>query len=69
MKRVCDECNKYLPPGTEHFVIDNIEYCTDCVEAKRYIAYQYFISGDFVGDSETGEVEHVEDYEDLYEED
>lgn len=68
-KRVCFNCNKHLPPETEHFEIRDEVYCKDCVEVKPYTAYQFYIAGDYVADSEHDDAKLVEDYEDEYEED
>lgn len=66
--RTCFNCNKHLPPETEHYEINGEDYCTNCVEAKPYTAYQYYIAGDYVADSENDDARFVESYEDEYEE-
>ena len=65
-KRVCYNCQSEMPPETEHFIINDEGYCTDCVEATPYTAYTYYVDGEFVGTSE--EVTHVESFDDEYEE-
>lgn len=68
-KRTCFSCGEYIPPETEHFEIENDPYCTDCVEVVPYTGYQYFVNGDFVGDSEEDEgAIFIESYDDEYEE-
>lgn len=67
-KRVCYNCGTNIPPETEHFIIQDEGYCTDCVEAKPYTAYTYYIDGEFVGSSEDDDARHIESYEDEYEE-
>lgn len=67
-KRVCYNCDSELPPETEHYHIDGEYYCTDCVEARPYTEYSYYIDGEFVGTSEDGNCQHIEAYEDDYEE-
>lgn len=66
--RKCFNCGEHLPPETEHFVYDNEFYCTGCIEAKPYTAYFYELHGDFIGTSEDGDIVHVEDHDDFYEE-
>lgn len=67
-KRVCDHCLKVMPPETEHYIINDYKYCTDCVEATPYTAYIYSIEGEYVGSSDDEDVQHIEEYEDEYEE-
>lgn len=67
-KRFCFNCNEYMPPETEHFNIRDEVYCTDCVEVKPYEAYQYFVAGEYMADSEHDGAALVESYEDLHEE-
>ena len=67
--RTCFNCSEHMPPETEHFIIDGDPYCKDCVEVREYTACQYYLDGEFMGDSETdSRVEHVEEYDDEYEE-
>lgn len=63
-KRLCYNCQNEIPPETEHYVIENDGYCTDCVEAKPYTAYTYYIDGEFIGTSEDADVRHIEAFED-----
>lgn len=65
--RKCLNCGEELPPETEHYEYENEVYCTDCMIAEPYTAYVYELSGEFVGLSENGDVQHVEGYEDEYE--
>lgn len=67
-KRLCFNCNKYLPPETDHFQIDCEAYCTECVEARPYAAYQYYVAGDYVADTSHDDAMFVESYEDEHEE-
>jgi hypothetical protein len=67
--RMCFNCSERIPPETEHFIIDGGSYCLECVEVQEYTAYQYYLAGEYLGDSENGDrVEHIEEYDDLYEE-
>jgi hypothetical protein len=67
--RVCYNCQSEVPPDTEHFIIEDEIYCTDCVEAKPYTAHIYYLDGEYAGNSEgDGDVRHIEAYEDDYEE-
>lgn len=68
MKRRCYNCQKHLPPETEHFIHDNEVYCTDCLKAEPYTAHLYYLDGEFLGTSEDDSVDHIESYEDEYEE-
>ncbi|TDQ39219.1 hypothetical protein [Aureibacillus halotolerans] len=64
--RECRNCGDELPPETEHYAIDDKKYCTDCI--KVYPKGEvYFIDEEFLGDDDS--VEHVESYDDEYEED
>ena len=66
--RKCFNCAKQLPPETEHFDYGGNPYCTECVDVEEYIAEQYFIEGEYIGDSEgNGDVEFIESYDDEYE--
>lgn len=57
-----------MPPETEHFVYENEVYCTDCIEVVPYTAHQYYLNGEFIGDSEACDnVDHIESYDDDYE--
>lgn len=68
-KRVCFNCDEPMPPETEHFNIDNELYCAECVEVVPYTAYQYYLDGEFMGDSDgNGDIEFIESYDDDYEE-
>lgn len=67
-KRRCSNCKSAMPPETEHYIIENEGYCTSCVEAKPCTAYIYEINGEFAGTSEDDNVQHIESYEDEYEE-
>ncbi|AOK88548.1 hypothetical protein [Paenibacillus polymyxa] len=67
-KRVCSNCPNEIQPDTEHFVVDGKVYCTDCVQTQPYTAYTYYINGEFMGTSEGDDVQHIESYEDDYEE-
>jgi hypothetical protein len=67
-KRKCFNCGEHIPPETEHFSKDGDSYCKDCVEVKSYTAYVYYIGGEYLGDSGEDIVQHIEDYEDDYEE-
>jgi hypothetical protein len=64
-KRKCFNCDKNAPPQSEHFILRDEVYCLECVEVKPYTAYQYFIDGEFIADSEDGDsTRHVEEFED-----
>jgi hypothetical protein len=68
-KRKCFNCDNHIPPETDHYEIDGEVYCTDCVTVEPYTAYQYFLDGEYKGDSEgNGDVDFVESYDDEYEE-
>lgn len=67
-KRKCCHCSKRIPSNTEHFIIQGQTYCTECVEVREYTAYQYLVGGEYMGDSESDDTEHIESYEDDYEE-
>ena len=67
--RQCEKCRKHIPPETEHYVYEDNPYCTECIDSKPYTAYLYEINGHYIGNSEDGEVEFVESYDDYYEED
>lgn len=67
-KRVCYNCDSEIPPGTEHYILHDEAYCTECVEAKPYTAYTYYVDGEFMGLSEEDDCKHVESYDDDYEE-
>ena len=67
-KRNCYNCQVSMPPETEHYVIEDEVYCTDCVTATPYTAYLYELNGEFAGTSEDDAVEHIEAYDDEYEE-
>lgn len=68
-KRKCINCSEHIPPETEHYTIGNEIYCTECVDARPYTAHQYYVNGDYMGDSEgNGDVDFVESYEDYYDE-
>lgn len=66
-KRFCFNCSEPLPPETEHFLLNDEVYCKDCVEVQPYTAYQYFVSGEFMADSEHNDGGFIESYDDLYE--
>ena len=66
-KRTCFNCNEHLPAETEHFEINGENYCIDCVEVKPYTAYQYYIAGNYVADTEYDDAAFIESYEDDYE--
>lgn len=68
-KRECFNCAEHIPPETEHFERDGDTYCTKCVEVKPYTAYLYYVDGEYLGNSEEDTVQHVESYDDEYEED
>ncbi|WP_040759426.1 hypothetical protein [Sporosarcina newyorkensis] len=65
--RLCKECRECIPPETEHYVYKNDPYCTGCIDATPYTAYLYEVNGHYIGNSEDGEVEFVESYDDYYE--
>jgi hypothetical protein len=67
MSRQCANCQKDIPPETEHFAIEDEPYCTDCVEITPYTAYLYYVDGEFVGTSEDDQVRHIESLDDDYE--
>jgi hypothetical protein len=67
-KRVCFNCQSEIPPETEHFIIDDEAYCTNCVTSTPFTAYIYELNGEFAGTSEDDGVRHIEAYEDDYEE-
>jgi hypothetical protein len=67
--RKCFNCGEHIPPETEHFNIDSEVYCTECIDVEPYTAYQYFLNGEYMGDSNSDDrVEFVESYDDDYEE-
>lgn len=68
--RTCGNCSGHIPPETEHFEIENETYCVECIEVHEYTAKQYFLAGEYMGDSESDDrVQFVESYDDDYEED
>jgi hypothetical protein len=68
-KRVCYNCDNSIPPETEHYIFSDEVYCTDCVDAKPYTSYSYYVDGEYIGCSEEDDSKHVESYDDEYEED
>lgn len=67
--RTCEQCNKHLPPGTDHYRLSDGVYCTDCVDAHPYTSYAFYVGGDYMGDSDDDSGSRlVEGYEDEYEE-
>ncbi|WP_041059803.1 hypothetical protein [Jeotgalibacillus campisalis] len=69
-KRVCFDCSERIPPETDHFEIDNEVYCDNCVEKVPYTGYQYFLNGEYMGDSDgDGNAEFIDSMNDIYDED
>jgi hypothetical protein len=69
-KRVCYHCDSALPPETEHYNISGEVYCMECVEPASYIAYTFYVYGEYVGSTEDEyDSRLVESYDDDYEED
>jgi hypothetical protein len=68
MSRKCEKCHDILPPETEHFYDENnhVYYCTTCVKKVEVTSYVYYLNDDFLGTDE--EINHVEDWEDDYDE-
>lgn len=65
--RVCFDCQEEIPRETDHFDIEGEVYCTDCVKTEPYTAYQYFLNGEYMEDSEgNGNVEFIESFDDWY---
>ena len=67
--RKCFNCRNHIPPETDHYHLQGEVYCENCVEVVEYQAYQYFLDGEFMGDSENtdDDVRFINDYEDDYE--
>lgn len=69
-KRVCYNCDTKIPPETEHYILADEVYCVDCVDAKPYTAYTYYVDGEYVGCTDDEyESRHVELWDDEHEED
>ncbi|PAF15731.1 hypothetical protein [Terribacillus saccharophilus] len=65
--RKCFNCSKELLPETKHIELNDEVYCIDCVEVKPFTEYQFYVSGEWRGDTYDGDNKVVEDYEDEYE--
>lgn len=61
--RKCHNCKEYIPPETDHYLVEGDEFCTDCIEAQPFIVYEYRLNGEYIGDSEgDGDIEFVESW-------